>query len=157
MGDRTYHQAYIYDCPPEKVGVVLDVLENHGFGLEYDNGVGEDQLCLVEKYHRPEAYLGTSLEFASELTEKAPEVTFNVWEDPKYEYLGQGLSYAPALGTFTYDCGSEGEPLFNVEEVRRIVDTTGDARERLLGTPWDTAMVALAEQHKDVVLDRLSS
>lgn len=155
MGDRTYHQIYIHDCPPEKVGIVLDKLDEYGFSFY---GEADDQdgkaLVLGECYHNDESYLGTTVnELIPSLIEQVPDIVLDGWEDPKYEFMGAGTRYAPGLGSFDYECGQSGAPLFGAEDVLKAVVMDENAREKFLGISWtkvntpDDGTVLLGQPH----------
>lgn len=165
MADRTYFQLTVHHCPEDQVGAVLDIIAEHGLHPEYeDGGPREDQLALGLTYMDDETRCGSADTIAHQLVEQAPQASFELWEDPKYEWLGDLRRYTPQLGVFAADCDSEGNAVFTVEKVKNLAalpDTvnaaTGDSpRARALGETHAAALRALAEKNAGVVMDRPS-
>lgn len=75
--------------------------------------------------------------------------TFAAWEDPCLEFLGGVLMYAPELGEFRGDCGSDGLVLLTGEFLDALVDGTPPlslvaAVNEATGRAWRNAFAALA-------------
>lgn len=128
MGDRTGLTVTIYDCPKDQVGAVLLALEEYHLEL--------DELTLGEVYQEYEVYCGSSDELAAVLMNTAPGASWEVYEDPKYEWLGSINRYTPALGRWSAACDSEGNAVFNAEQILKL--------EEALGGSWEDALVDLA-------------
>lgn len=58
-------------------------------------------------------------------------VTFDLYQDAKYEYDGEGLMNVPGLGTFSYSGGGSGEPMLRTAEVVDAIAKT-ETREALV-------------------------
>lgn len=141
MGDRTSFQITIYDCPAEQAGAVLDALDNHNIGVDWGSPLNTQVLFLGESYNEHEASCGTSDEMARELMAEAPGASWELWEDPKYEWLGAVWRYTPELGSFTADCDANGTPYFSSTAVWEMLGNEGPDRvRRLLGLPWEEAL-----------------
>lgn len=141
MGDRTGLTVTIYDCPKDQVGAVLLALEEYHLEL--------DELTLGEVYQEYEVYCGSSDELAAVLVNTAPGASWEVYEDPKYEWLGSINRYTPALGRWSAACDSEGSAVFNAEQVLKLMADLGpDAPisklREALGGSWEDALVDLA-------------
>ncbi|NYI47940.1 hypothetical protein BJ993_005086 [Nocardioides aromaticivorans] len=102
MGDRTPIEAIVYSCPPERVDAVLEVFEEFGLGNEFvlpgDREPGpSDQrsLMLGRGYIHSDISVGSGAEIAAALPNEA---AWKVWEDPKYEHLGEVHLNHPDLG-----------------------------------------------------------
>lgn len=126
MADRTPVQAFIYSCPPERVRQVRRVLAWHGLDSEYEaahprSRDPENTVVLGAAYWSAEEVLGTAADVAAELIAGAPEVAFLVWEDPKYEYLGEVHAHTPGSDVFQASCDAEGRPVWNNDAVMRMV------------------------------------
>lgn len=163
MGDRTALQVIIYDCPTHRVGAVLDILENHGLDDSWGMSRIGNRLTLCTTYGDTESYGDESERVAAELEQQAPEVTFLTWTDPKYEWLGSLVAYAPDLGQFAADCDAEGQPQFGSLEMQRLLQahrekTVGefldDVYPRASGDVWYARFAELMERNQDVVIER---
>lgn len=165
MGDYTPMQVIIYDCPPHRVNAVLDILDDHGLDENWSSrGYAENKrLSLGTTYGESEARGDESEEVAARLIEAAPEATFVAWTDPKYEWLGSLVAYAPDLGEFASDCDAEGQPQFTAQGMARLLGRhrdksvssfLEDVLPRATGELWFTRFGALMERNMDVVIDR---
>ena len=156
MGDRTSMTAIIYDCPPEKAGDVLDALEEYYHQADdAPAGSDKDTLVLGGSYVTYETYVGNSGELASALAD-IEGVAFEVWEDPKYEWLGTLHLHTPALGTWTADCDASGGAYVPVSDVWEWIDADHgiDTFAEKLGKNHRDALEALSPEQ--TVLHRLS-
>lgn len=88
MSDRTYYQAIVYACPAEHRAAVLAVLVEHELRFEFASPEPADVLALGVKYVETEKTIGQADDIATALIAVTPDVVFKLWEDPKYEYLG---------------------------------------------------------------------
>lgn len=147
MGDYTYHQIEIIDCPPSSVRAVLDVLDEHGFG-----GASGDELTLCEEYTGEDLSLGTLDAVTAVLDEES--VAYYGWADPKYEFHGYGEANAPGVGGFTFTCFQDGNPVHTNDEVRKMLDDPASA-PAILGTVITDALDLLREANKGRVLTAL--
>jgi hypothetical protein len=169
MADRTCLSVIIYDCPTHRVNAVLDVLEQHGVDPEWGMGTAGvsgsslDRLQLCTVYGEHEAIGDESEDVARELQQVAPEVSFLTWTDPKYEWLGSLVAYAPDLGEFTADCDADGRPQFDPTHIqflleehrdRTVAQFLDEVHPRVTGAAWFTRFAALMDRHKNVVIER---
>lgn len=149
MGDRTNMQITVYDCPPDQVDAVLDLIADYGL-WEGDFGMGVPELTelvLGVQYGGVEVYCGSSDEIALGLVEQAPGASWEVWEDPKYEWLGSLNRYTPALGLWGAECDAEGQPQFTPDVILAKIKELGPETpigqlEAWLGEPWQQALGA---------------
>lgn len=159
MGDRTPIEAVVYSCPPERVNTVLEVFEEFGLGEEIvlpgepPRGDGHPRgLELGHGYIRSEISVGSSAEIAAALPSEA---AWKVWEDPKYQHLGEVHLDHPDLGVFVADCDAQGRPMFSSEEIDRLIVRTDADRVQLghlTGRTWELALEQLREANKGVVI-----
>ena len=52
--------------------------------------------------------MGSASDIAGELIAAAPGVSFVLWEDPAYQWLGTLEAHAPGLGDYSAECDSDG-------------------------------------------------
>lgn len=155
MGDYTALQIAIYDCPEHEVATVMGILENYGLdeGWDVRSSSSLSELRLGEEYVVNDAPCGSSDDLAAALT-AAPGTSYEVWEDPKYEWLGSLNRYTPTLDHWGAECDANGQPQFEVDQILRWVDEAeglADLKVKL-GVPWREALDALAEANKDKVV-----
>ena len=93
MGDRTPIEVIVYSCPPERVNAVLEVFEEFGLGdksgfpaTPVPGPSDQRSLELGRGYIHSDISVGSSAEIAAALP---AEAAWKVWEDPKYEHLGE--------------------------------------------------------------------
>lgn len=147
MGDRTALQLRIADCPVDQAGAILEIIDAHDLSVDIDDR--PTVLRIGEIYRIDEILCNTSEEIANELQVVAPDASWECWEDPKCEWLGDLYRFTPELGLFTVECGGEGEPLFTPVEVRHFMAkaaTGGDDLARSLGELHEQALTERIEQ-----------
>ena len=160
MGDRTPIEALIYSCPPERVDTVLEVFEEFGLGgesvLPGDPVPGDRRrqraLELGHGYIRGEISVGSAAEVAAALPSEA---AWKVWEDPKYEHLGEVHLNHPDLGVFVADCDAQGRPVFTSEAIDRLIERADADRVQLghlTGRTWEIALEQLDAANKGIVI-----
>lgn len=132
MSDRSAAQIVIYDCPMEKRADLLALFEEFDFAEEFISEA--DELKLFTSYGYEESALDAYEEIARAVIVKVPEATFAAWNDPKYEYDGALVMYAPDLGRYEASCNSLGEPYILTRQVRDAL-TAGDL-DKVLGLAW---------------------
>lgn len=159
MADRTAVQLKIPDCPPEQVSAVLEIIERRGLHLEFveDGQPNDDQLRLDLVYMDHEISCGSAVQIAQELRQKAPDASWEVSEDPAYEWLGDIHRFTPALGMWSTDSAADGEPVFTAEKINCILAEGRIHPERIdekLGNSHAEALLRLTETNRDVILDR---
>jgi len=162
MGDRTPIEVIVYSCPPERVNAVLEVFEEFGLGHEFvlpgDPAPGpadtsrQRRLELGRGYIHSEISVGSSAEIAAALPSDA---AWKVWEDPKYEHLGEVHLNHPDLGVFVADCDAQGRPVFTSDAIDRLVERTDADRVQLghlTGRTWGMALEQLGAANKGIVI-----
>lgn len=118
MGDRTYFQVHVYDCPEDQREAARLVI------ADYVTAAAEDHvLDLTEAYTEEEVSCGGADELAPRLEQAAPGCSFVLWEDPTYVWLGSIRAYTPALGSFAADCDASGQPVFTLSEVMAVLQS----------------------------------
>lgn len=143
MGDWTSGAAMIYACPPHRVRAVLDAFDEYGLtNYDTNTAAGHAVLALGDDYTADQLRCDSAIDLANNLIEHTPEVMFSVYEEPAYEWVGTFVSYVPALGRFTADCGTSGEVMFTRDYVLELDGETADVRAKRLGVPWMTAIAA---------------
>jgi len=142
MGDTTSAQITVYACPPEQVAAVLNVFNEYGFepgGFAWSPHYDTKMLTLGERAGISEVSCGCSDEISSALMNSAPGVAFEVWEDPKYEWLGSLNVHIPGRGHFGAECDSNGIPQFTPDAIRAIIRKESlEEREKALGAGFES-------------------
>lgn len=159
MGDRTPIEVIVYSCPPERVNAVLEVFEEFGLGdksgfpaTPVPDPSDQRSLELGRGYIHSDISVGASAEIAAALP---AEAAWKVWEDPRYEHLGEVHLNHPDLGVFVADCDAQGRPVFTSEEVDRLIERTDADRVQLghlTGRTWEIALEQLDEANKGIVI-----
>lgn len=151
MSDRAAVQLHVYDCPDDQRAALFAAIEAADLGEDWGSLASatdrnaEPLAFWPTQYTAEEMSCGIVEELANELIAAAPGATFDVWQDPKYEWLGNGVTYAPDLGRFAYECGSAGAPIFTGEEVLHVYRRKPSTLARYVGEPWQER---LAEHRK---------
>jgi hypothetical protein len=123
MGDRTFQQATIWQCPEDLARAVAEILG------EYSNDYVDTAtvLGIGSAYYMEEGSLGTAEETARALVELGAAIVAETSEDPKYEYLGE--HYVVLGGEITsMPCDSDGEDLVFARYLDQILADEGSAR-----------------------------
>lgn len=89
-------------------------------------------VTIGEMYMQPEMSCGSAQEYGNRIMEAAPGASFVLWEDPKYEWLGDLVAYAPDLGVYSSECDANGTPVKFPSELREIVAGARDAVQSAL-------------------------
>jgi hypothetical protein len=125
MSDRTQVSLTIYDCPLDKARPVLEAL----IGVEaYDTfeeiswaeGIPADRLILNEPYTAHEMVVGHAGDLATELAELG--VTFELFEEPKYEWDGDCYLNLVGVGGLNLPCNAEGTTHLDCHELFKFID-----------------------------------
>jgi len=145
MSDRSYFQLRIFEVSDG--ASVLSLLEEE---LEREAVYSESAKAFVEpdpaspigKWVAEEMSLGYYEEIADQLIDADPNIVFECWNDPKYEWLGGYAAYTPDLGWFRHDCDSEGNPVFTAQAYKAILAEVGlelpsGPIATKLGIPWE--------------------
>lgn len=156
MSDRTPVQLIVADCPIDQVAAVLDLVKRFGLHVEYitDDQPVDGQLGLGVTYMDTEVVCGSAFTMARQLQQTAPDASWEVWEDPAYEWLGDLYRFTPELGLFTAECNSQGDPVFTDEQVLRLFDEhpTRDRLESRLGGTHAAVLRNRLDDNAGVVL-----
>lgn len=163
MGDRTSVQFFFYSCPPQQSWAIAEVIDR--FGLDDDltgsygygpnreitfAGPGPFELGYLEpdeQYLGNDVSCGSADEIRSFLQQHAPDARWDVWEDPRYDWLGQRVIHDPDLGTWSEECDANGQPCYPPNSVEKWLEQALDATdanraevrdriERERGKPW---------------------
>ncbi|WP_347956138.1 DUF3145 family protein [Gordonia aichiensis] len=160
MGDRTPLQLQIVACPTAQAAAVLEIIDAYNLVLDADGDGDHGVLRLGEKYVDAEARCGSAEEVASRLHEAAPDASWECWEDPKYEWLGNLYQFTPELGLFTAECDGEGQPRFTASEVRQFTNMAAAGQDvdlaRALGELHAQFLAKKIEQAKTGDRDRIA-
>ena len=145
MSDRSRATITIYDCPQSKQRAVVDLLNENGFAEEWlsDQEVSSP-LRLGEEYVAGEVSVGSCGEIGPELATLG--ATFELWQDPVYEWDGDIYIHVPSLGSFQGSCDANGTIHVSVAEVDRILDEV-DSLESATAALHD----ATGKRFRDVV------
>jgi hypothetical protein len=137
MGDRTYFQLKVHACPEEQLDALAVALNPVGDGcwlLTTLHG-DEDQVERINDASGPfpwelaidEVSCGWVDEIdTDELVAAAPGAIWELWEDPKYEWLGHWLGYSPATGVISGECDADGVLQVDLAEGRSILEALPD-------------------------------
>lgn len=142
MSSTTTVIAVIYAYQPGTERDVLDVL----IGYDLTGGMTET-IELDEVYMDDTGRGGSSANIATELA--ALGATFQCWEEPYGEWLGDVHLHVPGLGMFSAECDAAGAVVFGTSEVlNMVIEATSLAGLRaevakVTGTPWLEAINAL--------------
>lgn len=142
MGDWTSGQLTIHSCPPHQVRAVTTVLEYYALATE-DTPEVRKAVEVGDPYRSDSFPVGDADRLARRLVAEAPDVSFTVYEEPAYEWIGTICSYVPGLGLFTADCDTAGNPMFPQDMVLALDDEPAEVRQEKLGVPWLTAIKAM--------------
>lgn len=116
MSDYATVTVIVYQCDEEERTHLVEWMDEQGFEPEHDPaGFG------VANYLHDEP-LGRDGDILQALIEIAPSATLRVWQDPKYEYDGSIHIHVPALGTWTGQCNSDGQPYLTAYEARPMIE-----------------------------------
>lgn len=117
MSDRTCLQVSFAACPQRHVLPVLQLLDDYQLNPEAQPRPGAAELLLDEGYRNVEVRCGSADQVAAALRE-LDGVVFYLWEDPKYEWLGDVHIEVPDAGSFDANCDAAGQPLFTAAEAK---------------------------------------
>lgn len=122
MGDRTNLQVTVHACAEDKRGRIWTAIADTIGEPDFGEGPPQDGLvALGEQYGANEVSCGSASELSRQLIEIDPTIVFMLWEDPKYEWLGEVVIYVPELGLWRQECTAEGSAVLYLEQV----DATG--------------------------------
>src|SRR5699024_7462220 len=116
----------------------------------------DDQLGLGLTYMDPEVPCGSAQLIAQTLQESAPRASWEVWEDPAYEWLRDLYRFTPDLGLWTSNSDARGSRRFTPADAPRLaaLPNTADApaRARALGQTHDDRLHTPATANEGAVL-----
>lgn len=149
MSDRTSWQMRIVACPDKtELARLRDILDEYVYGLS-------DPLTVPAELSEDEVVCGTVGELTQPIVEAAPGATWIMWEDPKYEWLGDVAVYTPELGLYTQACDSDGNPVFTDLEIESVLNSVPvekasfaamqDAFHKATGKAWFAAIEAIEQ------------
>lgn len=164
MGDRTTVQLFMYTCPAGQTWAIAEAIDRWGLtdemggsykidpttGTVTDMGPGPFDLGYLEpgeRYLGNDVSCGAADEIRAYLEQHAPDARWDVWEDPRYEWLGERVIHEPDLGTWSEECDANGQPCYPLESVTKWLDQALNCpesereavRERInreRGMPW---------------------
>lgn len=141
MGDRTAFQLVILDGSPAVLDLVSVTIDAYGLSEEWgSNQSHQKPAVLGRRYVDDEASIGITGEIKTDLAAiDDGSLGYVMWEDPKYEWLGDLVIVSPTLGVFDHPCDAEGNPVFRSDEVLHFIKETPvpfDIGEKL-GLPWE--------------------
>lgn len=143
MPDQTAASLTLHSCLPHRVRAVRAVLEQHDF-IDSTDDQGRVSVTLGVPYTVSESFpVGDSAAVSRALMEAAPEVSFTVYEEPAYDWLGEIFVYVPHLGVFPASCDNSGTPLLPQPYLLNIEDQEPAERQMRLGMPWLDAIKAM--------------
>ena len=155
MSDRTAYTFEILGLPVDRQPELLAALEAiHG---SPDEVSADDpattppgrRLYSIQWHDSP---VGPTQELHEATLAVTKEHQFRVWEDPKYEWLGEVCRYCPPLGTFTAECDSGGEPHIPMTTLLHLMRTTPAQQlhaklRELVGERWHEEWQRAASPH----------
>jgi hypothetical protein len=137
MGDRAALTIRIYRADPAKVDALKEYIMS-----EWAPETGEE--LLQDEFMTPEIPLGAVFdgEVTDGLLEIDPTAVWKVWQDPKYETLGDLAIHHPILGLYREECDASGEPRphFSVVDERGV--------QLAFGRDWANAIDVITGEAK---------
>lgn len=144
MSDHTSFTLIVHACPQDRQAEALDVIHAYDLALEWDMRPDEgDELQVGTAYTDGEFRVGDAGELAGKLAELG--ATFECWEDPKYEWLGDYYAHVPGLGTFSNECDADGQVVVSAAGLRELI-----AQAVAKAGTLDLVGVAVSAEHKVV-------
>lgn len=122
MGDRSYLQVTVYDCPSRRrqVAELLAQYVTYQGDLLSGEEPDPDEVVVGEQYTTEEISLGSMTELAGGLISAAPRCSFLGWQDPYGGDTGDLVAYSPKWGRFDAECTSGGAVLLGPDGVQRL-------------------------------------
>lgn len=154
MTDYTPLQLIVYACPEDQLSAVMELIDEYRLTENMPDG---DALEFGHAYSNYEITCGSAEQLADALQEYAPGASWRVWEDPKYEWLGDTWMHAPELGVYRADCDANGQPVLTKAAVRKILSQLPEAMhqqveeaiDQAYGTAWEQAFAKLTGKGAD--------
>lgn len=144
MSDRAALTVRIYRCDGLRRPSLREYVDDE---LQPQLGDGFTEGAMVE-----EMVLGSVEKVMDILVGIDSSIAAAVWQDPKYEYLGDIQMVHPGLGRFVGDCGPEGVVVCTWDQVEQVLAhpvhpvPDAEALAWLYGEPWLRAFARLVEQ-----------
>ena len=130
MSDRSALSIRIYQADPAKAEELKAYIVD-----EWSPSEGTD--LLKDLFVVPEVSLGSADGVHDDLIRIDNTAVFAVWQDPKYEFMGDLVMHHPALGTFSAESDATGSPRPSYEKVVALgVDTA-------FGRAWFDAIASI--------------
>lgn len=133
MADRAYMAITVFECPEDRRAQLLTtILEVLGESA-YDN----ETLQLGDRYSVDEIVLGADEELFDAIAEHVglDGLTFDLQQEPKYEFDGSRRIAVAGLGATSFDCNSDGEPIVRWDQVKDLVGDA-EALAKAFKRPW---------------------
>lgn len=130
MSDRSALSIRIYQADPAKVEELKDYVVD-----EWSPAEGTD--LLKDLFVVPEVSLGCADGVHDDLIRIDNTAVFAVWQDPKYEFMGDLVVHHPALGTFSAESDATGSPRPSYEKVVAL------GVETAFGRAWFDAIASI--------------
>lgn len=135
VGDYTSFQMRIYAVPKGQRSTVCEILNEYGLGSEWSDSWSRFSPQWSKKrlkaaikegieFTEHEFRVGNAAELANHLEDC--EVTFDMHDDPKYEWMGERYMYHPELGSFSATCDAQGNAVITDHEVANVVEQCKD-------------------------------
>lgn len=132
MGDWTYMQMTVYDCPSRR-RKVAQLLAEYGLTVPtaWDEAAGArmpqpDEVAVGEQYTAEQVSLGTIGYLAAALITEAPRSSFLGWEDPAMSddgpVPGELIAYSPRWGRFDGECTGGGAVVLDARQILALLD-----------------------------------
>lgn len=150
MADRTPLQLRVYDCPADQAQFVLDIIEEfHLLEIAEEDGFDDSTLHLGLTYFNSEIPVGSTYEVSLRLREYAPDTSWHLWEDPKFEWMGDVYLFTPEYGLFVADSNAAGEAIFTAPEIRKMIDACGNDREMMRRATGEVHMEVFSNLYEE--------
>jgi hypothetical protein len=123
MSDRTSYTLKIYECPREAAAEVVEVIVDGDYpfdNIDWCEAIPTDRVLLGDPYTAQENSVGATADIASALTELG--VTFELFEDPKYDWDGDYTAHVPGLGTANLGCDGSGNVHVDVAAIDAAIE-----------------------------------
>ena len=136
MGDYTCMSGYLHAVPKFKTRGVARLFNEHDIDEDYagrgpitwDGTMVRSMVNYGLNFTSESFRCGDSGELADGL--QAQGCTFELHEEPKYEWLGELHMFHPKLGRMDALCDADGEPLIPISQFRAIEEEGGTVRVR---------------------------
>lgn len=112
MSDYSSAMLDIANIPDGSVIAVYDALQ--------ERDVQPDEITAGEDIYLEDQRLDIVSELGSALMDQG--VTFNLFQDAKYEYDGEGVIHVPGVGSWFYSGGGSGEPMINAAAIDALLE-----------------------------------